>query len=165
MTEPRTEHLTEMQIAGYLDRRLSAPDRDRVENHLAECADCRDQLSGAQQVLARARRPRRLVTTAGLLAAAAAVLVIVRVAIPTGDGEQPALRGDNSPAGISAYAPRGETRQHVVGFVWGATKDAASYRLSLSGTHGAQLWRYSGRDTTAVRPASVLLHPGTRYLW
>jgi|SRR5688572_25532334 len=36
-----TDHLSESEIAGFLDRDLSAIERTRVEAHLEDCGDCR----------------------------------------------------------------------------------------------------------------------------
>ena len=57
-TWPAGDHMNDLVIAAYLDRRLSAPDRQLAEMHLASCAECRGELAQFFLFLQRARRPR-----------------------------------------------------------------------------------------------------------
>src|ERR1700693_4019704 len=100
----RPNHLTDSEMARYLDRRASLEERDRIEDHLASCAECREHTLGTEQLLRRARRPR-MVAAGGVLAAAAAVVLIWIARVePAKDQSAQLLRGvvsDN--IGLVAY--------------------------------------------------------------
>lgn len=52
MTEIKQEtkiHSTEVEIAGYLSKTLSGEDRQRIENHMAACDECREKLVSAYE--------------------------------------------------------------------------------------------------------------------
>ena len=51
------EHLRDLEMAAYLDRRLSEPDRERAEAHLAECAECRREFREVRGLLNRSGAP------------------------------------------------------------------------------------------------------------
>jgi Putative zinc-finger len=157
-------HLTDSEMARYLDRRVSLEERDRIEDHLASCAECREHTLGTQQVLRRARRPR-MVAVGSVLAAAAVVLIwIARVGpIPELSAPQRGVASDN--AGLIAYGPTGDAKRPSLRFVWGSAMGAASYRLSVTAANGAQVWSQSGADTVASLPRSVDLRTGEKYLW
>ena len=42
---------------------------------------------------------------------------------------------------------------------------AVTYRLTVTRGDGAAVWSYSGVDTVAALPDSIVLRPGQRYLW
>jgi hypothetical protein len=161
----RPNHLTDSEMARYLDRRVSLEERDRIEDHLASCAECREHALGTQQLLRRGRRPR-IVATGGVLAAAAVVLIWIARVEPAKDQSAQQLRGvvsDN--IGLVAYGPTGDAKRESLRFVWGSAAGAASYRLSVTRANGAQVWSQSGVDTVASLPRSVTLLIGERYLW
>lgn len=163
----RGEHVTDIEIARYLDRRLPAEQRDRIENHLAACVECRQHVLETQQLLGRVRRPRRLVAGGALAAAAAAVVLLITHVGQTSrltTAEMP-LRGGESAATLTAYGPIGEVGRQSLRFVWGAAPKVASYRVSLTSIDGVQMWTQSGADTVAIIPRTVNLRTGERYLW
>jgi Putative zinc-finger len=158
-------HLTDSEMARYLDRRLSLEERDRIEDHLASCAECREQTLGAQQLLGPARRPRFIVA-GGALAAAAVVLILIARVEPAREQNAPQLRGvaiDNTV--LTAYGPMGDAKRDNLRFVWGSAAGAVSYHLSVTGADGAQVWSHSGVDTVSSLPRSVGLRAGVQYLW
>lgn len=156
--------MNEMEIAGYLDRGLSDADRDRIEDHLVDCSECRHNVAEAQQLIQRVRRPRRFAAIGGLLAIAAVALFVVRPQFS--NHEVPLERSASSEsAPLVAYGPLGETVQIPVRFVWSSAPDAVSYRVTLSSAEGATVWSESRADTTAILPDSVTLRPGARYTW
>lgn len=157
-------HISDIELARYLDRTLSAADRDRVEEHLASCATCRELTVESQRVLRSVRRPRRLVAAGGLAAAAAIIIVIGRVDPRTSDVPRERAGFANG-SGLTVYGPTGNTNSADVRFVWGSTENVESYRLSLTTADGAEVWSQSGIDTTAVVPLSVPLQPARNYFW
>jgi hypothetical protein len=152
-------HIGEFEMAAYLDRRLGTAGRDRVEGHLAGCAECRQEMLEVQGLLGRSHRPRRLLVGASLLAAAAALVLIVR---PTVIGP---VRGGGSPSALTVYGPTGDAAQSSIRFVWGAAPGAATYRLTVSGEDGVPVWSGSVADTLMALPDSVTLQVDHRYVW
>ena len=69
-------HLTVDEVAAYADRGLAAPERARVEEHLAACAACRAEVVAVTR-LTRSIASRRRWAVMAPLAAAAAVLVLL----------------------------------------------------------------------------------------
>jgi len=159
-------HLTDSELALYLDRRLSPKERDRIEDHLAGCAECRGHALAAQQVLGRTRRSRLAAAGGGALAAAAVILILIARIQPGNDQPARQLRGivrDNT--ALVAYGPTGDAKREGLRFVWGPAAGAVSYRLSVTGADGVQVWSRSGVDTLASLPGSVKLRAGEKYLW
>jgi Putative zinc-finger len=158
--------VNEMEIAGYLDGGLPALEREAVEAHLAVCPDCRRDLLESKTVLNRVRRPRRLLV--GSAAVAAAALLVIAVPTMRRDGVDPAasrMREAASPADVISYGPTGEVPISSIRFVWGAVRDAVTYRLTVTRSDAAPVWKFSGPDTAVALPDSILLVPGERYFW
>jgi anti-sigma factor RsiW len=152
-------HIGEFEMAAYLDRRLGTADRDRVEGHLAGCAECRQEMLQVRGLLGRSARPRRLLVGASLLAAAAALVLIVRPAVIG------PVRGDGNPSALTAYGPTGDAALASLRFVWGAVPGVATYRLTVSAADGVPLWSGSVADTVMALPDSVVLQADQRYVW
>lgn len=155
--------MTELEIAGYLDRGLSDAARDRVETHLVQCSECRQNVAASQRLVQRIRRPRHVVTISALVAVAAAGVLMVRPQIQPREGSLE--RAHSDVPGLAVYAPTSEITTRTARFVWGGASDAVSYRLTVSNGSGATLWTQSGTDTVAILPDSVTLSPGERYVW
>jgi predicted anti-sigma-YlaC factor YlaD len=68
--------MNDLELAAYLDRGLSPEDRERVEEHLSSCEDCRAHISESSRLLRRKARPRFIITAS---AVAAALLFVVAV--------------------------------------------------------------------------------------
>jgi predicted anti-sigma-YlaC factor YlaD len=161
------QHLSEFELAAYLDQHTADPDRERIESHLAGCADCRAELAEADLLLRRAGRPRRVF--AGVLAVvgmAAAVLLVVQPALfRQGRAESDSLRGEDHPAAIVAYGPIGAVPAGGLRFMWASQPGARSYRLTVTRPDGGTVWTGSTTDTSASLPDSIAPRPGERYLW
>ena len=162
MTAPATNatgHLRDVEMAAYLDRRLTGADRERAEAHLAECAECRQEMIAVRGHLDRSARPRRLLLGAGVLAAAAAMILVVRPAVID------PMRGGGYPEPLVAYGPSGDVAPAGLRFVWGAASGATAYRLVISGEDGVPLWSGSVTDTVLALPDSVSLAGDRAYVW
>jgi len=71
MTHPeRSVHLEVEQVVGFIEGRLEASERTRVEAHLADCADCTSEIVSARRLARPAAHPKRRL--AGIVSAAAA---------------------------------------------------------------------------------------------
>lgn len=168
MTSPghRTEHISDVELAAYMDRNVAAADRERIESHLADCDECRRHLIEARKVLGGIDRTRslRLVAT---LAAAAAVLVFVRSEVWTTRQSTTAslARGGTSAAQITAHGPSGDVSRKGLAFVWSPVSGAASYRITVSRADATPLWSKTTTDTVAILPPSVVLQNGQKHLW
>jgi hypothetical protein len=158
--------MNEFEIAAYLDRRLSGPERERAESHLAGCAECRDEVAQAHQLLRRARRPKVLFIAGIAAAAAVAVLVIgpglLRQSSITADS---LIRGGAQASPVVAYGPIGEVPMTSLRFVWAAEPGATTYRLTVAQVDGTPVWTRSGSDTAVTLPDSISLTAGNRYVW
>lgn len=159
--------MNDLQIAAYLDRGVSGTERDQIEAHLAECAECRRHVLDTDELMQRVRRPKRLVIGSALVAAAAALIIVAMPSLRRSDGtlENPLYRDVPASSSLIAYGPTGESRVGSLRFVWSPAQGAMSYRLTVSRADGATLWTQSGRDTVAALPASVELRVGDRYFW
>ena len=160
-------HVSDLEIAAYLDRGLSGAERDRIEAHLAECAECRQSVLENDELVRRVRRPRRLLVGSAVASAAALLIMVALPMLRGGDGDPatPVFRGAGAMASLIAYGPSGESRVQSLRFVWSPAPGAMSYRLTVSRADGSTLWTRSGRDTVAVLPDSVTLRAGDRYFW
>lgn len=158
--------MTDLEIAAYLDRGLQREKLDQFEEHLSQCAECRDNLIRTQEVVGRSRRSSRFMRSGAIILAAATVAL---VAIPSlrkwGPSDGTVMRGENGIAPLIAYAPLGEVSSNPVRFVWASTRDAMSYRITVSRDDGTEVWTSSSTDTTLTLPPNVALQNGSSYLW
>ncbi|HZI99663.1 MAG TPA: zf-HC2 domain-containing protein [Gemmatimonadaceae bacterium] len=158
--------MTDLEIAAYLDRGLQREKLDQFEEHLSQCAECRDNLMRTQEVVGRSRRSSRFIRSGTIILAAAAVALM---AVPSlrrwGASEAPVMRGDNGAAPLVAYGPLGEISTLPVRFVWASARDAMSYRITVTRDDGTEVWASSSTDTTVILPSNVSLQNGTNYLW
>jgi len=155
-------HLTEDEVVAYLGRELTDQPLRHVEQHLARCSQCRDEIVEAGEILARPKRPRWPVLAP--VAAAAIVLLFVWVG---NDGttsethrDSPTV-GAGAPSPISPVGPAAAVRD----MVWSQASSADNYRLTLFDAEGTVVWRAVTTDTQLALPDSVQLQPGLRYLW
>jgi hypothetical protein len=158
--------MNELEIASYLDRGMATADRERVEDHMVDCAECRENVAEAEQLIRKLGRPRYLARFAGLAAIAAAALVVL-VLQPTRQ-TQPldrVTRDAPAAAPLAAYEPAETVPQQPPRFVWAAARGATTYRISITEADGTTVWSTTVSDTTAALPASVILQPHVKYVW
>jgi predicted anti-sigma-YlaC factor YlaD len=160
-------HMTDMLIASYLDRRLSDAERERFENHLAECPECRQAVIEAESLLKRVR-PTWKVNKVVALIAAVLVLVAVDLKIQhSNDLSAPttARAISTADAGLTAYGPSGEVTRSGLRFVWSPLAGAISYKILLVDARSRPVWSAAAADTSISLPATVVLRSGENYLW
>ena len=148
---PGNGHMTDPLIASYLDRRISDVDRERFENHLAECPECRRALIDAESLLKRVRPAWRRNAVVALVAAAF-VFVAVDLKVQR--------RND-----LAAYGPSGEVTRSGLRFVWSPLPGVISYKILLVDASSQPVWSAAAADTMIAPPATVTLHVGETYLW
>ena len=167
MTDPNagSMHLEPHQVAAYVDGRLDAQEAARLEAHLAQCDECRNELIEVRRLLPGTARRWRW-PAVGALAAAAVLLLVLGRSVDRGDrstvrgGEgQPAAPAVMSPAD-GATLPTG-----TAWFLWRGVRGAAAYRFTLTDERGDQVWSTESADTALALPASVHLQRGHGYYW
>ena len=159
-------HPTDGELAAYLGRELRGPALREVEEHLAQCPVCREEVMDASEILGSGPRRRRR-TLAPLVAAAAAMVLFF--SLPDGEYRAPTepVHRDTPAETRSAPAlltPRGVT-QGAETFMWGRIPGADRYRLTLFDADGAVLWRETTSDSLISLPDTLPLAPGKSYLW
>jgi hypothetical protein len=159
-------HLTERQVAGYLDQALGAVERTGVEEHLEQCDACRSELLDAARIADTLPAPRRRWLLAGAAAAAAVIGIVLLM-----PGRKPAgdvIRGPNDGEGVphmTAVIPASDARVSAgsLRLVWRAVATAELYRVTVTDAGGAPVWSDSTSDTAATPRAT--LTPGRTYYW
>ena len=158
-------HLESRDVAAYLDRALSPAARDAIEAHLADCADCRDEVVQLTRLRRVANRRRRWLFVVPVAAAAALAVML----LPPGKPDEPVLRDGGEPVlavtivapADSALTPLGAPR---VSFTWRSMDSVVSYRFAITDGSGDVVWSATSTDTTVQLPASIHLRPGN-YFW
>jgi hypothetical protein len=169
MSEPRSEHLTPMDVASYIDGAATGDDRRRIDAHLADCVECRNDVVDSGRIVrsqasARLSSARLLVPTA-IAAAAAAAMVLVLVRPPLVE-----QRGEHREAPLTttvlphAVAPIG-TVDSVPLLQWTSVPNADQYHVRLFNADGTVLWAQTTGDTTAAMPTTVAIRPNSTYSW
>jgi hypothetical protein len=165
--EQRTpDHLDSGEVAAYLDRVLSPPNRSRVEAHLADCDVCRADVIEVVRLLRRRPRRRGWYVPVGVAAAAAAVLLLVWPR-PAEEPEPPPVYREpvvTMTVAPSVIEPRGATIA-APRFIWTEVPHADRYRLTLFDDTGRVVWETQTGDTAAGLPESVRLQRGASYFW
>ena len=179
MSETNDPHLRDDILAAYLDRALPAAERRVADDHLAECATCRDELVLMSKLVADGARVRRWPRLAASGAALAAAAVIAFAVV----GPWRAVPGPNRPPGDllrESTAVDGAVRRLVivvtpaegatvtpagVRYVWHSVAPNASYRLTLTDEASSFRWTQDTPDTALALPDSVKLVPGRSYAW
>ena len=167
------QHPSAEELAAYLERKLTREELTRVEAHIAECEDCRQEALAATRILA-ARARRRWFLTGGSLAAA--MLVVVWL-VPdwisdfggTGLTEDATVRA-SSDEGVPLVSVVAPTAGAVLGpdertFQWESLGPDVLYRITLTDQEGVELWTTDTSDVEATLPADVVLEGGSRYFW
>jgi hypothetical protein len=157
-------HLDEGTLARFLDNVAGADERARIEDHLADCADCRDDLYAARRILQARPRRRRWLPLVPLAAAATVLLLIwprVGDRAPNGVTRDPALTTTLAPRPI---APVG-TVTRIDSLQWSAVPGARRYRVTMFSAEGRAVWQTTPTDTAVALPDSLRFSPLTSYYW
>ncbi len=155
-----TDHLSELTVAAYVERRLARAERAAAEAHLAQCAACRMEIIEVSRLLpARTRVPRFAVP----LTAAALLATALIVADGHLQGGAPVLRSAGSESGIVITAP---LDQQVVSqspeLAWHHVPNTGQYRVTITNNAGDIVSEKLSVDTTLVLSA---LAGGTTFHW
>lgn len=176
MAEP--VHLTEGEIAGFVEGISDSDERRSIASHLDTCARCRSELvevirlaEGAAALPARRHpRLRRIMPVLLGLAAGLAALVVYQRGgqnpDPAGTVRAPITGIGESPARIIVIVPRESAvvSPQSLHFTWHA-HSADGYRFVLLQEDGTPIWSFETTDTSLGLPSSVVLEPGRTYFW
>jgi hypothetical protein len=172
-------HLSETELAAFLDGGLTPPERHRVAAHIDLCETCRRELvdvgraiehRGARTREAPVSPSRRWWIPAAAAAGIAAILLVPRVATrpPATVGETRASRVADSEGQrrIDAISPADDVAIPAaqIVFMWHAV-GADVYRVFLLSESGGPIWETETTDTSATLPATVSLTAGGAYFW
>ena len=153
---PDGPHLDPAEVARYVDQQASPELRTRVQNHMAECAECRDEVL---EVLRAAPRATSATVRRVWLPTVAAAAFLVIVVWPRGEraGPQDIHREGAITATIAprAIAPSGATRGSTV-LTWAAVPNADRYVARVFDGRGDVIWERQTNDTTIAVPDSVV---------
>jgi hypothetical protein len=166
-TEAPGSHLTAEEVAASLDRALDTAQQARLDAHLADCPDCRREVTEVRRLL---RRPawQRWSVMGPIGVAAAAVLALVIVPSGPEDGEPARLRsGDEAVPRFAVVAPLGDQPlpPDSLRFTWRSAGPNATYRLTVTEPDGDVVVRRETRDTTVVVIRSEGIVHGSQYFW
>ena len=169
-------HLSDAELAGFLDHELSADERRRVETHIDACAACRHEVvallpithPGESRDTRTVHRPRRwwIPAAAAVVIAAVALPRLTRTA-PDADVPQRARpvteTGGRSHLAIVAPADDATVSGRIV-LTWRST-NADVYRVILLTKSGAPVWTTETGDTSVALPDAIALQAGQPYFW
>jgi len=169
-------HLSDAELAGYLDHDLSADERRRVETHIDACPECRREVvallpitrPGEPSEVRNVRRQRRwwIPAAAAAVVAALALPRLTRT-VPDPDVPQRARRVTEA-GGLSRLATVSPADDATIGgrivFAWRST-NADVYRIDVLTTSGNPVWTTDTGDTTVTLPDSIALQAGQAYFW
>lgn len=176
-TAPECQDLTARRhVTGYIAGSLTAEETREFETHLITCEWCQEEVrllavirADLESVSSSARRPgrsRRFVAASGLVAAAAAIVLLVRAPqSPPGQGRDSNHRAEIEASAVpEPLSPVGPV-DTVDEIRWRSTPEAGGYRLTLVDSDGTMLWEVETADTFAVFPEAVQLKRGPSYFW
>jgi predicted anti-sigma-YlaC factor YlaD len=168
-------HLTSEELAAYLDSRLEATPRARIERHLADCAECRTELVEARSLLdsanirsarsrsVRAPHPAAWLAAAGIVAIA--FLPLVRQVVRSRDVSSSERATRPAQAAIEVVSPPNQRVDVAAAvFAWRPVAGASTYRLTVTDSSGTPLLTVVTSDTVHIG-SDIALHRGGSYLW
>jgi len=172
------DHLSDIDLSGFLDHDLDADTRRRVTAHLDACDRCRLELIEVRRLAAsygpsaagRLRRAWAPVAGVALAAVLAAVVLLPRAHVPAMPAAAPVRSapqadGDEGRLRIECIAPVNDATvaAATLVFVWHPAA-ADVYRLTLLSESGAPVWSRETTDTSVTVPSGTALGPGV-YFW
>jgi hypothetical protein len=167
------EHMTELEVAAYVDGRLSGDALEAAQAHMAQCRECRGEVVAASRLVAElplakpALRSRRFGAVAALAAAVLIIVAIPRSSAPpdiAATRERGGVPTDAAAVALIAPAEDGTFDPASAPFVWHALA-AVTYRVTLTDSSANTMWTREVTDTVLPLPANSRLSRGARYHW
>jgi anti-sigma factor RsiW len=158
-------HLEPHEVSAYLSGTAEPAARARIEAHLADCAECTEELVAVRRLRrAPPTMSRRLAVVGAAAAAVIAVVLVGHRAGPAGPTPPP-VRGGGSDAVTTVSPADGTTLDAPPTFAWHPVSGATAYRISISRADGDSVWAASLRDTVVRAPEGVLTPTPDGYFW
>jgi hypothetical protein len=160
-------HLEPGEVARYLARTLSPADRESVEQHLADCADCTAELVAVSRLHQTNRASMRRLLPVSLAAAAVAGIVLLGPGlVHRGPATGPQVRGAESPPAVGVVRPAdGAVLRTATDFIWRPVPGATAYRLAVTRASGDSVWATTTSDTSVDGSAHVSRAGPGLYYW
>jgi hypothetical protein len=169
-------HPSAGDVSAYLEGTLSQTVRMQLQAHLAECAECREEMVELSRMLRMQPQQRPVVRWAvGLGIAATLALMVGRLpggpgTTPSGTPSAPLERGlsTEEDGQISVWSPTAgaSLRRDSLVLAWSpAGGSDVRYRTTVSDSSGRVLWTASTPDTILRVPPSLFLPGGRTYYW
>lgn len=171
-------HIPGERLSGYVDDTIPAEERREIDAHLAECEECRREVTEIDRLLRDngQRRPSHIHWTAAAVAAAVLLLFAVPATINRLGEEGDVLRSDSAAVegealvGIAPLDPviepgDGDGGQVAVTLSWVESGPGLTYRVSVSDDSGRTLWTGTTTETSVRLPSEVRLESGRTYFW
>ncbi|HET9637008.1 MAG TPA: zf-HC2 domain-containing protein [Gemmatimonadaceae bacterium] len=159
-------HLAPNEVAAYLDGAAQGERRARIETHLVECAECRDEIVDARRIMrtlpARRRRTRWLVTSVAAAAAVVIISLLPGLSSTPGSSLHRAPASAGSPS-ITLFVPVG-TVDSLHDFVWSSVAEADRYHVRVFDANGTVVWERTTSDST-IAAAGITLATGHAFYW
>ncbi len=169
LSQPRSSaaHLEEGEVTRYLARTLAPADRESVEHHLADCAECTAELVAVSRLHQSGRVPvRRIAAVAAAAAAVAGIVLLGPGLVPRHPEGAPPIRGAESQPTVSVILPAdGAVLTGAPDFTWHAVPGATAYRVSVSRASGDSVWATTTSDTSVRASAQVSRAGSGLYYW
>lgn len=170
----RIEHLDAALVAAYLENACGVEERRRVEEHLADCAECTAELVGLDDTIRALSTRRRGRVAIPLVALGAAAGIGALIVLRPSDGPAPlpseappivqrSLPDIRSSIEILEPAPGAIVEEGEVVLRWAPIEVEARYLVTLTTSDGDSVWALLTPDAAAAIP--VPLDPGGEYLW
>jgi anti-sigma factor RsiW len=166
-----SDHLSEREIAAYLDQDLGADERQRLDAHLDSCPPCRAELVAVMRLASAPSGRSRVSRWVWVPAAAAAGLAAVLL-LRQGPTERP-VAIERPVAGLAESLPRLLVTSPANGdsvtfggliFQW-RSRQGDSYRVTVLTESGEPVWTAETTDTSISLPPGIALEPGRGYFW
>ena len=160
-------HLEVGEVVGYLAGTLTSAERESMEFHLADCADCTSEVVSARRLYRANRAPvRRLVAVAAAAAAVAGIALLGPDLATRGPAGTMPIRGPEPRPAVPVVLPADRAVLRTApDFTWRAVPGATAYRILVSRPDGDSVWATTTSDTTVRGPEDVSRAGPGLYYW
>jgi hypothetical protein len=169
LSQPRSSaaHLEAGEVARYLARMLSPAEREGVDHHLAECAECTAELVAVSRLHQTRRAPgRRIAAVTAAAAAVAGIILLGPGLISRRPADAPRIRGADTQPAVGVVLPAdGTVLTAAPDFIWHDVPGATAYRVIVTRANGDSVWATTTSDTS-VRASTHVSQAGSGlYYW
>lgn len=158
-------HVPAAAMSRYVDGISDLAERARVTHHLADCDECREELTALRRLVPRrAPMTRPLVALFGLAASLAIIMLPWRGMLDTRNGEslphdvraQESVAENDVPFPVASPADDALLTTDGVRLTWHLVGAEASYEVVLYDESGGVVYSGATTDTSAIVPSRAL---------